>query len=509
MFRCEMMSLICLVAFTATAEDRLPVPPVERQQEVDELIQELFEADFDQLKAGTGHAELAAKLRKNAEETKSDPAARYSLLLSAARVAADGGEVTAAMTAADAIGSGYEVSASELKASLLLRVEKLPADKEVAAAVVDAALPEVFAAVRAEDFTAAGKLLHVAAAAARKARDPSRLSRLSTVSEEYEEVQAAYKRTRAAVTKLKLFPADAAANTEVGTYLCLYAGDWDQGVAMLALGEEGPLRDAARLTLATMEGPTTPTMNAKVGDAWWDYSTQVEGLPSRRAKLHALPWYSLASAKLTGFAKLKVSKRLAELEQMVLPAVSQEEDVVLSEPVDLLPMIDPSKHLTRGEWRIAPGGVISSDDTESQFVVPYELPADYILELNINRVGGRSDRFVAIGLPVSGRYGYLVLDGESASVSGIGFSAKSPYNRNTTTVRTKIFGDRVVKNVKVLVKGTRVAVMVNGKKIIDWSGKASEFQWDTVSFEEKPAISIATKSSSFIIRGMRLLPAVE
>ncbi len=78
-------------------------------------------------------------------------------------------------------------------------------------------------------------------------------------------------------------------------YLCLVKGDWDRGVAMLALGSDEPLKTVAVMEL---QGAETAEDQAAIGDAWWDAAESREGQEGDLLRLRAGSWYRRAAPQL-------------------------------------------------------------------------------------------------------------------------------------------------------------------------------------------------------------------
>lgn len=107
-------------------------------------------------------------------------------------------------------------------------------------------------------------------------------------------------RARAA---LQANPRSAADNELVGRHLCFKAGDWDEGLPLLARGGDGALAKAAAAELRARAGdPPDPAALIRAAKTWWDIvadtlpSTDEAWLPIRA---HTKALYLANVAKLT------------------------------------------------------------------------------------------------------------------------------------------------------------------------------------------------------------------
>jgi len=99
---------------------------------------------------------------------------------------------------------------------------------------------------------------------------------------------------------------------ELGRFLCVYNGQWDQGLPHLVQSDNEAYAAAARLDL---EKPSDNLAQIAVADRWYEIATanpSDEGFAAR-----AIHWYSQALGGATGIAKTKAMTRLDELRQLL------------------------------------------------------------------------------------------------------------------------------------------------------------------------------------------------
>ena len=80
---------------------------------------------------------------------------------------------------------------------------------------------------------------------------------------------------QAAQERLKTAPDDPDACQTVGAWLCMEKGDWDEGLKLLAKGNDAALKALAAKDLESK--PSAAGDKATRGDAWWDAAESAAG----------------------------------------------------------------------------------------------------------------------------------------------------------------------------------------------------------------------------------------
>ena len=107
-------------------------------------------------------------------------------------------------------------------------------------------------------------------------------------------------------------------NFDVGHALVFEQGDWRNGLPYLAKGPKSPLTTAAQMDIL---GAFDVDQYVVLGDQWWDL---VDPSPmEQRGELlnRTAYWYRKANDQATGLTKLKVEKRLKEIDLRVDAAI--------------------------------------------------------------------------------------------------------------------------------------------------------------------------------------------
>lgn len=124
---------------------------------------------------------------------------------------------------------------------------------------------------------------------------------------EIEQIEREYTSVRAALPTLELKPTDPDASLTVGKFRCFIKGDWNDGLAMLALSNDTTLKN---LAVKELSGIADAGEQLAIADQWWDLSEKETGIAGQELQRHAAEWYQKAWPTLTGLARAKVQSRL-------------------------------------------------------------------------------------------------------------------------------------------------------------------------------------------------------
>ena len=139
-----------------------------------------------------------------------------------------------------------------------------------------------------------GRLVQSAGARQKQVRD---------VSEKFDAIQPS-------LSKLQSDPSDAAANREVGQYLCFWRGRWQSGLNKLASCDDAQLSKAAAMDLATR----TSESALAAGDQWWTASEGLDPHESKQARARAVMLYLRAREKTGGLHRRRIEQRISEVD---------------------------------------------------------------------------------------------------------------------------------------------------------------------------------------------------
>jgi serine/threonine protein kinase len=278
------------------------------------LIKELYKTDYAKTKLADRVA-LAKKLLGLGIDTKDDLVSRFVLLREAADLGSMGGSAEVCLKAIELLSEEFALDRADHKLKALSTATKVSLNTLEQKAIAEGALAAVDDAEAADNYAVALELLTVAETAARKGQALPLLPRINERGKSLKEVQKESDASKTAEATLKDKPDDPDANLVLGRFRCLYRDDWKTGLPLLAKGSDARLKDAAARDLKATQG--TATEQAAAGDAWYELAGTATVAPKAAMQVRAHYWYSTAAAELTGIARSRIDKRLAELQPIV------------------------------------------------------------------------------------------------------------------------------------------------------------------------------------------------
>jgi hypothetical protein len=191
----------------------------------------------------------------------------------------------------------------------------------------------------------------------------------------------------------------------------------------------------------------------------------------------------------------------------------QREVYTLEEPVDLLKTVDLAKHQYWGTWSYDGKSLVSpSDPSPVRVQIPFEVPDEYILTVDVERVDGRN--MLAIGLPVQGGQSIVSLDAASGNglVSCLQTVDNTAWHSNENVTRRfmDLFVNGERTTITCIVRGSGVEVRKDGKPIIEFEGDLRRLDagrvWDV---PDRSAFILGAWHSVFRITRIEIAPLSE
>jgi hypothetical protein len=176
----------------------------------------------------------------------------------------------------------------------------------------EALLTSAEQAVDADDYAKATDLLNRATAAARQSGNAEVQADIQEAKKRVGVLDREFKRLKTARDTLVRSPSDGPANMEVGRFYSFAKEDWEKGLKLLANGEEGMLRDAARMDLLQ---PKPREDQVLLGDKWVAEANESrDGKAKEAMHLRARRWYLGALAQCeTDTQRTAIAERLDRL----------------------------------------------------------------------------------------------------------------------------------------------------------------------------------------------------
>lgn len=290
--------------------NKLAVPADKLLAEAEKKMRSAFGKELAAAQSPADRRKLAGQMLRTASESKEDPPAAFILMRTASELAATAGDLDLAWQAWGQVASQYEVDLLQLSLGSL----KTAADAATEPAQYEALIGKheelIERCIAAERFDL---LDGIAASAERVAGALGGAKVVFAWKERREmlaEVSAVAAAGAAAKAALNTNPQDATAHVEVGRYLCFVKGDWPQGLAHLAKGDDPMLS-----SLAERELKQSAEKEAQIalGDGWREVADKLSGRMRSACLTHAKAHYQSASASLSGLDRALAEKRLQEL----------------------------------------------------------------------------------------------------------------------------------------------------------------------------------------------------
>ncbi|MGD0089099.1 MAG: interleukin-like EMT inducer domain-containing protein [Planctomycetota bacterium] len=293
-------------------EKRVSVPTPEQLKTAEATIRETFKDEFKKSDAALQKA-LAAKLLELGVSTKNDDVARYQLLQMAIDLAVKQGEVSVARQAAELVVAGYEVDATKYSLKVLDDAGRNVREKGQYRQLAEAYLSLADAAFQGEDYGTAITACGTAQRHARSAQDTPLETVAAKRGEQAGTAKAEFERVKIAREKLFENPVDGESSLIVGRYYCLRRGDFGKAMPLLAKASDQKWADAAKTDLAD---PQTVADQVLVADKWYDLALGLPKSDQEQVKFRAKTWYEKALFPSSGVTRIKIEKRLQELQNI-------------------------------------------------------------------------------------------------------------------------------------------------------------------------------------------------
>ena len=450
-----MKLLIPLVAIFALQEGdvpRIPEPDAEAQKTALKGLKDVFKDEYAK-KSPADQLNLARKLIQTCVEAGVDSATRYVCLAEARDLAVAAGDTPVAMEAVTLLGKSFMIAVPAARMAVLGKLAAAAKDPEKVRALAKGYTDLAKDGIAGEDYETATSAAAKAETLARAVKDASIAERVADLKKDIGSLKAEFQKVKAAGD------ADAA-----GRYLCFVRNDWPAGLKLLSEGGKPPLKELATKDLAA---PEAVEAQVELGDGWWTQA-QSEKISWKKQNLlaHARVWYDKALPGASGLVKVRLNKRLAEMEVAASTG-----------GVSLLPMVDPKRDTVHGEWTLEDGVlVVNKGDNNLILQLPYQPPEEYDFQIGVKRVGSTDS--VLIGFVVAGTQAVAMVDGYPTNnvwLSGFEMLDGKLLRDQTACFKGKqqVTGDKATTLI-VQVRKSSVTLLVDGKKLIGFDGPMSK-----------------------------------
>jgi hypothetical protein len=398
----------------------------------------------------------------------------------------------------DELERGFVVDGFRFRSHLFGEASKAAKTADDRAPLVFCALELADYALTTERTSDVGRLANAAEALSRNLPSRDFKAQVTARCVELRKAVADWEPVAAARNVLAASPQDAAASTIDGKYRCFVAGEWAEGLKLLAQSDHAALAAVSKRDLA---GAGDTDQKVGLGDAWFETAVADPALAPAYAR--ARHWYKEAQPTADGFDKIKVDKRIEQIDAMQLPAkvlgaapAGQTPRLPSArfmltrlkpfEPTDLIAAITPQTARTQG-WDTNNDFVRVNDGAaRARLQSPINPTGEYQMALKIRREQSFSSSsnpklgVFVVGLPSLRSQFLVVLDYPYGGKGFASFLTISGYKRledNPTFKLTENLTPRISTNppngshvLVCAVKLGEVNVLLDGEKLMEYKG---------------------------------------
>ncbi|MCL2646947.1 MAG: hypothetical protein FWD61_08065 [Phycisphaerales bacterium] len=291
-----------------TSAEKIAPPNAAAITRAAKLVNEVYGDELSKAKTGADRIAIARKLGKlSGEEKNSDN--RYAMLVLVKNIAAENGDIELGLMAVETIGKDFEIDKLKMLADTATDTLKSLRSVDQRVAFVTSTQGIVDRAIDADRYDVAKAVAESSSSAATGTSDiPLRRQATSTL-QRVREIEAEFNSIKSDLAILDKSPNDPGASFRVGKFRCFQKGEWEQGLVLLSQGSDQQLKT---LVQKELKGEGTADDLAAIGDAWWDLAEKEKGIAQEHIRLHAAECYRKCVADLTGLAKARVEKRIAD-----------------------------------------------------------------------------------------------------------------------------------------------------------------------------------------------------
>lgn len=286
-----------------------PVPPPDVQERIARDLNQIY--TFSAVRTPAETDALIAELLKHGERLEGTSDERFVVLRKAVEVAAAAGRTDPLLQAIELLDKHYEIDPWDLRQSTFRQMAAEVKGPGAARALLASLEGVTQDALDADRYAAAEELAKAGNRASMEAGDAALRKRWRDAYAAATRLRRRADRIREVEKHLETSPGDLSAHDELGQWYCFEREDWRRGLPHLADGTNAALAELAEQELR--HRPTTVDEQLKLADAWWDFAAKARKNHRSAIRRRAGYWYRRAEPELSGVAKLKVEKRLAEL----------------------------------------------------------------------------------------------------------------------------------------------------------------------------------------------------
>jgi hypothetical protein len=186
------------------------------------------------------------------------------------------GDYAAAFRAIDELSKHFVINAPQMKAGALETAARAFSLRPSNEGLARACLATVTQALAGDDYATAERLIKLGEWAAQNTKNVALVTSVQARGRAVTAQQKEHEKIKPDLETLKSKPDDPDANARVGRSFCLFTGDWEKGLPLLAKGSDKKLQALAEKEMAVTNEPAA---QAALGDGWYDLAEAEDGAP--------------------------------------------------------------------------------------------------------------------------------------------------------------------------------------------------------------------------------------
>lgn len=431
-------------------------PSADHLAEAQQLVAESYKEDIETATAPSEKAALAQKLFHAALGTTDDEAAQFVLFEKASGLAAESGQFALAAAIISSQAKEFQVDEiAKLEAALTVAATSAKSTYDYKA-VAESWLILLNRAVEQDRYEDAMRFSQLAERAAEKSPDDVFAKMVSGGAGEVQQIAAMFDDVKVAKARIKTDPNDKKAAEAWGEFLCIYKGNWKEGLPLWAKGSGG----LAELASQDLEAPIDLARQVAVADGWWEAAeSNTKPLPKRHLRKRAADLYQRALPGLSGLTRKRAEKRLEQFRSLTS---AFKED----EWIEILGTVDVREHGLKGKW-LQKAGKIAAQERGS-LLVPVVVGGSYrvLLEFELSQ----SASYFLFILPIGDHDALIRVDRSKGLIT---LANSQSDHRGSVTLRANR-KYKLSAEIDVIADQVTMTVELDNKRVFRWEGVRSQ-----------------------------------
>ena len=293
-----------------TSVTKQPIPSAANLKVARDLLRELFQADYAAAKTAPERLRLAREMLDRLPDLSGDVPGQYALLEVVTQISIQAGGVDHALDAIDQMTVRFQLD-DDAVLDTLEKLARTARDRRELARLLEEADRGFDDFVLAQDYGAAERLSRLAVSVANQIDDTDAADRFTERRQWAEEAKDLHDAAEEALATLEQNPEDPRANGAVGKFHCLIKNDWENGLVILANGNDRSLKRLAQLELGDL---SDATRKLELADLWWREAESAKPAFKSALQSRAKYWYEQTLPSLpAGLVRIRVERRLEEV----------------------------------------------------------------------------------------------------------------------------------------------------------------------------------------------------